>query len=93
MNWELVSARACYLQGVRLVFLVLLFATPFLPACSCSGNGHVTQTKFFAAPGDDVVNCVCNLTFNNEHCTGGNCAAHIAVQTCLPAPLQLPAAS
>jgi hypothetical protein len=60
-----------------------------LPACDgCSGNGHVVQTAFYAQPGDDVVNCVCNLTFDNEHCSGGHCAAHFAIQLCIPPSLQ-----
>lgn len=60
-----------------------------LPACDgCSGNGHVVQRPFFAQPGDDVVNCVCNLTFNNEHCSGSHCAAHFAIELCIPPSLQ-----
>lgn len=61
----------------------------FLPACDgCSGNGHVVQTAFYAQPGDDVVNCVCNLTFDNEHCNGGHCAAHFGIELCIPPSLQ-----
>jgi hypothetical protein len=73
---------------MRLWFALLLGALPLTPACSCSGNGHVAQTPFFAQPGDDVVNCVCNLSFTNEHCTGGICAAHVALKVCLPPELQ-----
>jgi hypothetical protein len=69
----------------------MLVLVPLLPACTCSGNGHVEQGKFFAQPGDDVVNCNCNLTFDNEHCSGGTCAEHFAIQLCLPAALQLTA--
>jgi hypothetical protein len=69
--------------------VLLSLAFLMLPGCiGCSGNGHVIQTKFIAEPGDDVVNCVCNLTFDNEHCTGGHCAAHFALRLCLPAALQ-----
>jgi hypothetical protein len=75
----------------RLVAGLALLALPFLPACSCSGNGHLEQGHFFAHPGDDVVNCVCNLTFANEHCSGGTCAEHFALELCLPAELQLSA--
>jgi hypothetical protein len=56
--------------------------------CNLSGNGHVEQTKFYAVAGDDVVNCTCNLSFDNEHCVGGHCAAHFSIQLCLPAELQ-----
>jgi hypothetical protein len=69
--------------------MVLLAVAPFVPGCQCSGNGHVDPpTRFYARPGDDVVNCVCNLTFDNEHCTNGMCAAHFPLRLCLPLPLQ-----
>src|SRR4051812_12067904 len=55
---------------------------------ACSGNGHVEQRPFVAQRGDDVVNCACNLTFDNESCTGGTCKEHLEVQLCLPAALQ-----
>jgi hypothetical protein len=79
-----------YTDDVRAVVAVLLVALPLLPGCSgCSGNGHVEPpTHFFARPGDDVVNCVCNLTFDNEHCTDGTCAAHFSLRLCLPPGLQ-----
>lgn len=67
--------------------LLLLLATP-TAACNLSGNGHVEQAPFFAQPGDDVVNCACNLTFDNEHCSGGHCAAHFELKLCLPPHLQ-----
>jgi hypothetical protein len=54
----------------------------------CSGNGHVEQKPFVAQAGDDVVNCACNLTFDNEHCTGGTCNEHFELQLCLPPALQ-----
>lgn len=74
---------------MRAVVAALLVALPLLPGCvGCSGNGHVEPMHFFARPGDDVVNCVCNLTFDNEHCSGGTCAAHFALQLCLPPELQ-----
>jgi hypothetical protein len=67
--------------------LLLLLAAP-TAACNLSGNGHVEQAPFFAQPGDDVVNCACNLTFDNEHCSGGHCAAHFDMKLCLPTTLQ-----
>jgi hypothetical protein len=70
---------------------VALLLLPLAPACTCSGNGHVEQARFFAQPGDDVVNCNCNLSFDNEHCSGGTCFEHFAIQLCLPLGLQLPA--
>jgi hypothetical protein len=75
----------------RLLACLALLALPLLPACSCSGNGHIEQGHFYAQPGDDVVNCVCNLSFANEHCAGGTCAEHFNLQLCLPASLQLSA--
>jgi hypothetical protein len=76
-------------EMMRYAFVALLAVACFTPACSCSGNGHVEQTAYFAQPGDDVVNCVCNLTFDNDHCTNGTCAAHLDVRLCLPAELQV----
>jgi hypothetical protein len=68
----------------------VLLAVMFLPACDgCSGNGHVAQRPFYARPGDDVVNCVCNLTFDNEHCSNNHCAAHFSIALCIPPSLQL----
>ena len=78
-----------YTIRVRVVVAALLALVPLASGCSgCSGNGHLEQMHFFARPGDDVVNCVCNLTFDNEHCSGGTCAAHFAIQVCLPPALQ-----
>ncbi len=74
---------------MRLLFALLLAAICFTPACSCSGNGHIEQSTYYAEPGDDVVNCMCNLTFDNEHCSGGTCAAHFAIRLCLPPELQV----
>ncbi len=71
---------ACILFGAGLVAVIV--------GCSLSGNGHVVQKHFFAAPGDDVVHCACNLTFDNEHCSGGHCAANFSVAFCLPPSLQ-----
>jgi hypothetical protein len=74
---------------VRHLLLVLVFAAIAIAvACNLSGNGHIIQKPFYARPGDDVVNCACNLTFDNEHCTGGHCAAHFSIQLCLPPALQ-----
>jgi hypothetical protein len=79
------------LKSMTLRFAAVLFlsAFPLVPACTCSGNGHLEQGHFYAQPGDDVVNCMCNLSFDNEHCTGGTCAEHFAVELCLPPSLQL----
>jgi len=75
--------------GRAVVALVVAFvASAIVVACNLSGNGHIIQKPFFAQPGDDVVNCACNLTFDNEHCTGGHCAAHFSIQLCLPPSLQ-----
>jgi len=73
-----------------LVALVVLLAAVgiVVVACNLSGNGHITQRPFVAQPGDDVVNCACNLTFDNEHCSGGHCAAHFSIELCLPPKLQ-----
>jgi len=68
--------------------LVALAGAVIVVACNLSGNGHIIQRPFFARPGDDVVNCACNLTFDNEHCSGGHCAAHFSIQLCLPPNLQ-----
>jgi hypothetical protein len=76
---------------VRRIAVALAFslvAAAVVVACNLSGNGHITQRPFFAQPGDDVVNCACNLTFDNEHCSGGHCAAHFNIQLCLPSKLQ-----
>ncbi|HEY1584443.1 MAG TPA: hypothetical protein VGH63_02075, partial [Polyangia bacterium] len=74
---------------MRSVLLVVGFAVAaVVVACNLSGNGHITQKPFFARPGDDVVNCACNLTFDNEHCSGGHCAAHFSIQLCLPSSVQ-----
>jgi hypothetical protein len=75
----------------RFAAVLALLALPLMPACSCSGNGHLEQGHFYAHPGDDVVNCVCNLSFANEHCESGTCAEHFALQMCLPPSLQLAA--
>jgi hypothetical protein len=72
----------------HLVVVFGLAAVAIAVACNLSGNGHIIQKPFFAAPGDDVVNCACNLTFDNEHCSGGHCAAHFSIALCLPPALQ-----
>jgi hypothetical protein len=69
-------------------FGLALFAV--FAGCNLSGNGHVEQKPFYATAGDDVVNCACNLSFDNEHCLGGHCAAHFSIQLCLPTELQQP---
>jgi hypothetical protein len=71
---------------MRLFLPVVTLVTLF----GCNGNGHVEQKMFVARPGDDVVNCACNLTFGNEHCSGGTCYEHFNVQLCLPVALQRP---
>jgi hypothetical protein len=74
---------------VRHLLLAIGFAAVVvIVACNLSGNGHIIQKPFFAAPGDDVVSCACNLTFDNEHCSGGHCAAHFSLALCLPPALQ-----
>jgi hypothetical protein len=73
---------------VRHVVLALAAAAAVIVACNLSGNGHIQPKPFYARPGDDVVNCACNLTFDNEHCSGGHCAAHFAIELCLPPSLQ-----
>lgn len=60
----------------------------FVTIAGCNGNGHVEQKPFVVAPTDDVVNCNCNLTFNNEHCTGGTCYEHFDIQMCIPPALK-----
>jgi hypothetical protein len=77
-------------RAVLVVAAVGVAVAALVVGCNLSGNGHVTQTKFFAVPGDDVVNCACNLTFDNEHCSGGHCAAHFSLRLCLPPSLQSP---
>ncbi len=73
---------------MRRLLAPLLLVGAVILGCSLSGNGHVVQKPFYAAPGDDVVNCTCNLTFDNEHCSGGHCAAHFSIALCLPQSLQ-----
>jgi len=74
---------------VRAVLFVGALAIAIgIVACNLSGNGHIQQKPFYAQPGDDVVNCACNLTFDNSHCTGGHCAAHFEFELCLRLPLQ-----
>ncbi len=72
----------------RLWLLLLIVGCAFNPGCLCNGNGHIAQAPFRARAGDDVVNCNCNLTFANDHCSGGTCLAHFAVPFCLPTELQ-----
>ncbi len=72
---------------------VTLLLLQLLGFIGCKGNGHVTPKPFYARPTDDVVNCVCNLSVANDHCTGGTCMANFALQLCLPPDLQLLAAS
>ncbi len=72
----------------HLLIVLGLAAAAIVVACNLSGNGHIIQKPFYARPGDDVVNCACNLTFDNEHCSGGHCAAHFNLELCLPPALQ-----
>ena len=53
----------------------------------CSGNGHLEPQPVQAAVGDTVVNCNCNLTFNQSACAGGTCRAHLPIELCLPPEL------
>jgi len=62
------------------------------PACSCSGNGHVIQQPFTAKPTDDVVHCVCNLSFSNDHCANNTCLANFDLNLCLPQSVRMAAA-
>lgn len=72
-----------FLVGVTPIMVLASLATP-----GCNGNGHVEQKPFVAAVGDDVVNCACNLSFDNSSCTSGHCAEHFEVQLCMPPALQ-----
>jgi hypothetical protein len=75
---------------VRTLIVVALAPLVLGAGCNgCSGNGHVEQTPFFARAGDDVVHCVCNLSFDNEHCTNNTCAVHFPLDLCLPPELQM----
>jgi hypothetical protein len=69
----------------RLLWVVALGVTA--QGCASCTNGHVVQKPFVALPGDDVVRCVCNLSFNNKYC-GGTCLAHVDLDLCLPPALQ-----
>jgi len=75
-----------------LLALAVLSAGAFGPACSCSGNGHVIQQAFVAKPSDDVVHCVCNLSFENEHCDNSTCLANFDLNLCLPQSVRMAAA-
>jgi hypothetical protein len=74
--------------GSRLALVAIALGCALSPACLCNGNGHVTQAPFVAQPGDDVVNCACNLTFSYDKCSGGTCLAHFFFPVCLPPTLQ-----
>jgi hypothetical protein len=63
-------------------FLVGVIYLSFL--AGCNGNGHVDQKPFVVMQGDDVINCACNLTFDEEHCTGGTCYEHFSLPICIP---------
>jgi hypothetical protein len=67
----------CWLAVIGLVFVG-----------GCNGNGHVEQKPFVVQASDDVVNCACNLTFDNENCTSGTCQEHFEIMLCLPPALQ-----
>jgi len=71
----------------RSALWLLLAAAAVNPGCLCNGNGHVAQKPFSVRAGDDVVNCNCNLTFGNEHCSGGTCLAHFNIPLCVPPTL------
>jgi hypothetical protein len=66
---------------------VLALLALFAPACSSCTNGHVDPKPFVVRPGDDVVHCVCNLTFEESVCNG-TCRAHFDIDLCLPTWLQ-----
>ncbi len=71
----------------RVLLAVALAACALNPGCLCNGNGHVAQKPYRVRAGDDVVNCACNLTFANDHCSGGTCLAHFSIALCLPPEL------
>ena len=72
----------------RFAFAALaLVAFALNPGCLCNGNGHVAQKPYRVRSGDDVVNCACNLTFANDHCSNGTCLAHFSIALCLPTEL------
>jgi hypothetical protein len=73
---------------MRALLAAIVIVCAVAPGCLCNGNGHVIQTPFVARPGDDVVNCVCNLTFSYDKCSGGTCLAHFELPVCLPPALQ-----
>jgi hypothetical protein len=68
----------------RAALWLLLGAAALNPGCLCNGNGHVDPKPFRVRAGDDVVNCNCNLTFDNSNCSGGTCLAHFSIPLCLP---------
>jgi hypothetical protein len=67
--------------------LLVVIALTSLANCSSCTNGHVDQKPFVAIPGDDVVHCVCNLSFKQSSCNGV-CLAHFDIDLCLPDYLQ-----
>src|SRR5579871_3778668 len=73
---------------------LLCFAVGFVLAqpagCSCNGNGHVPMTPIVVKPGDNIVNCACNLTFDYHSCDNGVCYANFQVELCLPPELRQP---
>ena len=74
---------------LRLAAGATLFAVLALhPACTCSENGHVTPEPIVTRTADDVVRCVCNLTFSYDQCSDGTCDVHLDLPVCLPPSLQ-----
>ncbi len=65
----------------------LFSALLMLVAGGCSGNGHLEPKPVQATVGDTVVNCNCNLTFNQSACVGGTCRVHLPLELCLPPSL------
>jgi hypothetical protein len=56
--------------------------------CSCNGNGHIPMTPIKVVPGDNIVNCGCNISFDYHSCTDGICFASFEIELCLPPELR-----
>ncbi len=46
------------------------------------------RTPIVAKPGDNIINCACNLTFDHPTCAG-RCEANFELELCLPPELRL----